>query len=159
MSLPSEVQAALVGALIAGVLTLAGSLLTLYFETRRAREENRRHDSEWRREKCNEAYSEAIYYLFKLQVSSQTAGPADKEVRQHLSEAQRFLALLQAYHPNESMRQELAQVDRQLQACLSNPSTLSAQAKEARQVVEKSLQLTWSPNVRGQLGGSGNSAA
>ena len=159
MSLTSEVQAALVGALIAGALTLAASLLNLYFETRRTREENRRRDAEWRREKCNEAYSEAIYYLFKLQVSSQTAGPADKEVRQHLSEAQRFLALLQAYHPNESMRQELAQVDRQLQACLSNPSTLSAQAKEARQVVEKSLQLTWSPNVRGQLGGCGNSAA
>jgi catechol 2,3-dioxygenase-like lactoylglutathione lyase family enzyme len=58
MSLTSEVQAALIGALIAGVLTLAGSFVTVYFETRRAREDNRRRDSEWRREKCNEAYSE-----------------------------------------------------------------------------------------------------
>src|SRR4029434_6856794 len=101
MELSPEVQAALIGALVAGVLTLAGTVVNLYFETRRSREENRRRDAEWRREKCNEAYSQAIYYLFKLQVSSQSAAPTDKDVRQHLSEAQRFLALLQAYHPIE----------------------------------------------------------
>lgn len=154
MTLSNEVQAALIGALVAGVLTLAGSLLNMYFEARRTREENRRHDAEWRREKCNEAYSEAIYYLFKLQVSSQSQSLADKDVRQHLSEAQRFLALLQAYHPDESMRQELARVALGLQAAVATPGNLSSQAAEARRLVEGSLQSTWSPSIREELGGA-----
>jgi hypothetical protein len=149
VALSNEVQAALLGALVAGVLTLGGSVLNLYFETRRTREENRRRDAEWRREKCNEAYSEAIYYLFKLQVSSQSQGPSDKDVRQHFSEAQRFLALLQAYHPKDSMRQKLARVAVDLQASHAAPGNLSAKADEARRVVEESLQSTWSPNIRG----------
>jgi hypothetical protein len=154
MTLSNEVQAALIGAFVAGVLTLAGSLVSLYFEARRTREESRRRDAEWRREKCNEAYSEAIYYLFKLQVSSQSQGPSDKEVRQHLSEAQRFLALLQAYHPDESMRQELARVALDLQGALAASGNLSFQAASARRLVKGSLQSTWSPKIRGEIGGA-----
>ena len=77
-------------------LALAGVLATAVFERRRIYEDNQRRDVEWRREKCNGAYSQAICYLFKLQVSSRSAGTGDKDVRQHLSESQRFLSLLQA---------------------------------------------------------------
>jgi hypothetical protein len=148
MPFSSDVQAALIGAAVAGILTLAGGVLTFYLETRRTHEENRRRDAEWRREKCNEAYSQAIYYLFKLQISSQSQGPSDKDVRQHLSEAQRYLSLLQAYHPAESIRQELARVALRLKTPVAVSGELSTRADEARRSVEESLHSTWSPSIR-----------
>lgn len=144
----NEVQAALIGALIAGVLTLTGILLTSHVESRRMREETRKRDDEWRREKCNEAYSQAIYYLFKLEVSSQSQDINDKDVRQHLSEAQRFLTLLTAYHPHETIRKQLGAAALSFQPSAVSKGDISARAAQARNVVEQSLHSTFSPTIR-----------
>ena len=132
--MPSDVYAALIGASVGGVLTLLGSGLTALVEGRRRVEDARKRDAEWRREKCNEAYSQAIYYLFKLKVSSASASSDDRDVRQHLSEAQPYLALLQAYHPLENVRTELRDASDRLTKGAS--SDLSSSAEEARRIVE-----------------------
>ena len=105
-------------------------------------------DSEWRREKCNEAYSEAIYYLFKLQLSSVKNDLSDKDVRQHMSEAQRYLSLLQAYHPSDHEREQLRYAAEKLRAGVQAPDSISRSAETAREAVEHSLHSTWSPTVR-----------
>ena len=151
MSLSNEVQAALAGAILAGVLSLAVTALNQLFDLRRVREEYLRRDTEWRREKCNEAYGQAIYYLYKLQVSNASHGVDDKDVRQHLSEAQRYLSLLQAYHPQPSIRAELERVNVALQTAPTVKGGLSSEADEARHVVENLLQDDWSPKVRGSV--------
>jgi uncharacterized membrane-anchored protein YhcB (DUF1043 family) len=81
---------AIVGA-IAGLVL--GAILTLLTNERALAQ----HRSFWIREKLYENYSNAIYYLFKLEISSKAASLEDREVRQHYSEAQRFLHLLSAY--------------------------------------------------------------
>jgi hypothetical protein len=144
-----QVEAALVGAMVAGALTLAGAIVSFLFQARHWRQESRKRDAEWRREKCNEAYSQAIYYLFKLQVSSAQNGLDDKDVRQHLSEGQRYLSLLQAYHPDADARRTLAVVAAALKDALHEPGDISAAAERACVAVEQSLQSTWSPTVRG----------
>lgn len=144
--LSSEIYAALIGASVGGVLALLGSGLTALIEGRRRLEDARRRDAEWRREKCNEAYSQTIYYLFKLKVSSTVASLDDKDVRQHLSEAQRYLALLQAYHPLENVRTELrAASDRLIK---STGPELRSSAESARRTVEESLTNMWGPAIR-----------
>jgi hypothetical protein len=67
-------------------------------------------------------------------------------VRQHLNEAQRYLALLQAYHPLESVRAELrAASDRLVKGTSSD---LSSAAEGARRTVEESLTNLWGPAIR-----------
>ena len=66
----NEVQAALIGASVGGLIALIGTLLAAVFEDKRRQSDALRRDIEWRREKCNEAYSQAIYCLFKLQLSA-----------------------------------------------------------------------------------------
>ena len=145
----NEVQAALIGASVGGLIALFGTLLAAVFESKRRIADALRRDIEWRREKCNEAYSQAIYYLFKLQLSSAKNDTSDKEVREHLSEAQRFLSLLQAYHPLNDERQQLRRAAERLRTGIDVPSSISNAASEAREVVETSLHSTWSPAVRG----------
>lgn len=123
-------------------------MLAAIFENRRRRADAQKRDSEWRREKCNEAYSHAIYYLFKLQISAATTDIADKDVRQHLSEAQRYLSLLQAYHPLADARKKLSHASEQLREGIRKPEGISKSAEAARNIVEHSLQSTWSPAVR-----------
>jgi hypothetical protein len=62
--------------------------------------------------------------------------------------------LLQAYHPDEAMRQELARVALGLQTAVATPGNLSSQAAEARRLVEGSLQSTWSPSIRTGVAGA-----
>jgi len=144
----NEVQAALIGASVGGLIALFGTLLAAIFENKRRLADALRRDIEWRREKCNEAYSQAIYYLFKLQLSSVKNDPSDKDVRQHLSEAQRFLSLLQAYHPLNDQRERLRRAAETLRSGIDIPGSISKSASEAREVVETSLHSTWSPSVR-----------
>ncbi len=54
------VQAALIGASIGGLIALVGTMLSALFADRRLRAEALKRDVEWRREKCNQAYSQAI---------------------------------------------------------------------------------------------------
>ena len=146
----NEVQAALIGASVGGLIALVGTLLAAVFEDKRRVADKLRRDDEWRREKCNEAYSQAIYYLFKLQLSSAQNDPSDKDVRQHLSEAQRFLSLLQAYHPKADQRDRLKLAAVTLRSGIAEPDSISKAASDARETVESSLQSTWSPSVRSQ---------
>ena len=143
-----EVWAALIGALIGGLIALIGIIIAAIFENRRLKIESKTRDSEWRREKCNEAYSHAIYYLFKLQVSSATNDISDKDVRQHLSESQRYLSLLQAYHPVDKERERIRSAADKLRAAVGMPQMLSSKAGEALNVVEESLHNSWSPSIR-----------
>ena len=144
----NEVEAALIGASVGGVIALVGTLLSVVSDYWRRRAEMLRRDVEWRREKCNEAYSEAIYYLFKLQLSASRTDLVDKEVRQHLSEAQRYLQLLQAYHPSDRERAELKSAGDALRGGVLVPDTLAKAAESAMAIVENSLQSTWSPTIR-----------
>jgi hypothetical protein len=144
----SNEEAALIGAGVGGVIALVGTLLSALFDYWRRRADMLRRDVEWRREKCNEAYSEAIYYLFKLQLSASRSDLADKEVRQHLSEAQRYLSLLQAYHPSNRERARLKSAADSIRAGAQAPDTLANAAEGAMGIVEDSLQSTWSPTIR-----------
>jgi hypothetical protein len=146
----NEVQAALIGASVGGLIALVGTLLAAIFEDKRRLADALRRDSEWRREKCNEAYSQAIYYLFKLQVSSAKNDLSDKDVRQHLSEAQRFLSLLEAYHPVADQRERLKHAAVTLRSGIAKPDSISKAASDARETVESSLQSTYSQSVRSQ---------
>lgn len=103
-----EVIAALVGALVAGLFALVGGAVGFLWQ-----------QQQWVRERLLAAYSNSIYYLFKLSVSSQDyldtlaeetkqraqggkitvdVAAAKKDLRQHLSESQRHLALLLSFH-------------------------------------------------------------
>ena len=144
----NEVQAALIGASVGGLIALIGTLLAAVFEDKRRQSDALRRDIEWRREKCNEAYSQAIYYLFKLQLSAVKNDLSDKDVRQHLSEAQRYLSLLQAYHPSDHERARLKYAAETLRAAVRAPDSISKSAETAREAVEHSLHSTWSPTVR-----------
>lgn len=94
----TELYAALAGAIAAGIFALAGVAVGYLLEERRAIRQQVARDAEWTREKLYGAYSDCIYYLVKLAVSSTDRSTADKEVRQHYSEAIRYLNLLTGFH-------------------------------------------------------------
>ena len=142
------VQAALIGASIGGLIALVGTLLSSLFADRRLRAEALKHDAEWRREKCNEAYSQAIYFLFKLQRCALSGALIDEAAIEDFSEAQRYLSLLQAYHPLAEERRKLAEAAEHLKSCANGAVAVAASAEAARSVVEHSLQSTWSPTLR-----------
>ena len=142
------VQAALIGASIGGLIALVGTMLSALFADRRLRAEALKRDVEWRREKCNEAYSQAIYFLFKLQSGVPSSDLIDEATIENLSEAQRYLSLLQAYHPRAKERIKLSEAAEHLKACAKGSVAVAVSAEAARSVVEHSLQSTWSPTVR-----------
>jgi|PlaIllAssembly_1097288.scaffolds.fasta_scaffold74623_3 beta-phosphoglucomutase-like phosphatase (HAD superfamily) len=142
------VQAALIGASIGGLIALVGTMLSALFADRRLRAEALKRDVEWRREKCNEAYSQAIYFLFKLQSRASSDGLTDETAIENLSEAQRYLSLLQAYHPRAEERSKLSGAAEHLKACAKGSVAIALAAEAARNVVEHSLHSTWSPTVR-----------
>ena len=142
------VQAALVGASIGGLIALVGTMLSSLFADRRLRAEALKRDVEWRREKCNEAYSQAIYFLFKLQSCVPSSGLVDEGAIENLSEAQRYLSLLQAYHPRAEERLKLGGAAEHLTACAKGAVAIAVSAEAARSAVEHSLQSTWSPTLR-----------
>lgn len=134
--------------LAGGFFALLGSALGALFERSRSRQEEQRRDAEWRRDQRNHAYSEAIYYLFKLQVSSASSDVTSKDVRQHLSEAQRYLSLLRAYVPDDGIHSQLSSASADLTALNDDSCSLSDRAKAARSIVENSLQTRWAPSIR-----------
>jgi hypothetical protein len=142
------VQAALMGASIGGLIALAGTILSAVFEGRRLRAEGLKRDVEWRRAQCNEAYSQAIYFLFRLQRGVTSSGIVDDAAIENLSEAQRYLSLLQAYHPRADERANLLRAAEHLRLDTNAPEAIAKSAEAARTVVEHSLQSTWSPTVR-----------
>ena len=103
----AEVLAAYVTGLISGFFALIGFWFHWRQERQRTLVEEQREHIVWLRNALAESYSQAIYYLFKLSVSATTAGRDDKDVRQHLSESQRYLLLLHAYHGDKVIRQRL----------------------------------------------------
>jgi len=95
-----------VSVLISGLLTLA---ISAHFNRRSLLDERAQRNKEWERErqiandewvreKVVASYSEAIYYLVKLSMSSVSKeADRDKQVRQHVAESQRYLNLLGIY--------------------------------------------------------------
>lgn len=135
MNLHPQVAAALAGAIIAGVFAFVVGWLA-------HRREVRRRDMEWSREKLLECYSNCIYYLIKLSISSSKKSTEDKDVRQHFSEAQRYLVLLRAYH--HSSDESVADL-KKCSAGLADASDTTFQLSEAAEhaiEVVKSLMET-----------------
>lgn len=140
----SQVWAAYVTGLLSGLFALFGFWLNSRNEQNRRVALERREDVLWFRNAIAEAYSQAMYYLFKLSVSAQSAGRDDKDVRQHLSESQRNLLLLHAYHANNEARSRLlASVDD-----LDKSGSLSKAAASAVTVVRDLFKADPRINVR-----------
>lgn len=126
-----QVIAALAGALIAGLFALCVGFLA-------HRRETRSQDALWIREKLFTVYSDCIYYLIKLSLSSATHSTSDKEVRQHFSEAQRFLNLLRGYHhADRAAATELLGCTRNLAAASEKTADLSTAADQALDTVKR----------------------
>jgi hypothetical protein len=66
--------------------------------------------------------------LFKLSVSSTTSPRTDKDVRQHLSESQRYLLLLYAYQPDATKKSALMAEVAALDSATANLSTVATSA-------------------------------
>jgi hypothetical protein len=110
----AQVWAAYVTGLLSGLFALVAFWLNSRNEQARRTSLERREDLIWFRNAIAEAYSQAIYYLFKLSVSAASAGLDDKDVRQHLSESQRHLLLLHAYHARPEIKVHLLEAVREL---------------------------------------------
>ncbi|NUZ05980.1 hypothetical protein [Piscinibacter koreensis] len=93
---------------------------------------------EWIRTTLFSIYSDAIYYLVKLSLSAPTNALGSKEVRQHFSEAQRFLNLLHCYHDPAGAAKELQERSRAL-AAASEQTVELATASEAALATVKAL--------------------
>jgi hypothetical protein len=74
-----------------------GSLVTALFTSLGWRQSERQRRIEWSREKVLEEYSNGIYYLTKLTITAGLQRPNDADLRQHYSEAVRWLGLLAAH--------------------------------------------------------------
>jgi len=90
---------------------------------------------QWKRDKLLHSYAEAIFYASKLQVSSENANrdpndkEARKEVRQHVSETQRHLTLLSAFHGGSPRQIELTAAAASLAVThRDEPQNLSSEA-------------------------------
>lgn len=107
LALNSDVWAALAGAAVAGVTTIVISVISYIRDEKQLREQHRQRSEEWFREKLAVSYSDCIYYLVKLTLSSMKHLPSDdKDVRQHFAESQRYLVLLRIYQTEESSSDE-----------------------------------------------------
>lgn len=142
--LSPQVWAAYVGGLLTGLFALFGMLLSAGLERRRRTEAASREDLIWFRNAIAEAYSQALYYLFKLSISSSTATRSDKDVRQQLSESQRYLLLLYAYQPDTKQKQALLNEVAALDNLAGN---LSVDATAAANTVRSQFQSDKRLNV------------
>lgn len=134
MLLDPRIEAAFIGAIIAGVFAFVVGWLT-------HRRDVRRRDLEWSREKLLESYSNCIYYLVKLGISSMSKSTEDKDVRQHFSEAQRYLNLLRAYHsPSDVAVEKLRTCNQNLAANWNKTKELSEVADNAVEDVKRIME-------------------
>jgi hypothetical protein len=124
-----QVWAAYVSGLLSGLFALFAFWLNSRSEQAKLVAAEHREDFIWFRNAIADAYSQAIYYLFKLSMSSAAAVPDQKEVRQHLSESQRYLLLLHAYHAESETKAKLlvAVNDLDTSAKLSDSATKGLQ--------------------------------
>jgi hypothetical protein len=99
--LSPQVYAALFGAVVAGLFAVLAGLITHRKAIERFKAEADQRNQEWQREKLHDAYSNAIYYAFKAMLSTGSSEIGDKDVRQQVSETQRYLTLLGGYHRSE----------------------------------------------------------
>lgn len=129
LGLSSEVWAALVGAFLAGLFSVGSGMLI-------HRREVKTRYNQWVREQLFAAYSSSFYYLIKLSVSGETKSTTDKDVRQHFSEAQRFLNILRGYHAKSPDAARLQQCTADLAANSKNTPGLSVAADNALNVVK-----------------------
>jgi len=128
-----QVIAAILGAIIAGTFAFVVGWLT-------HRREKRRSDIQWFREKLLESYSNCIYYLVKLSISSSKKSTDDKDVRQHFSESQRYLILLRAYHSDNEHTSQLKECSRKLADTWNETDKLSDAADYAIEIVKSLLE-------------------
>lgn len=129
--LDPQVIAALAGAIIAGLFALGVGFLAY-------RREARSQDALWIRDKLFTVYSDCIYYLIKLSLSSLTHSTKNKDVRQHFSESQRFLNLLRGYHhADRAAATELLGCTRNLAAASDKTKDLSTAADDALDTVKR----------------------
>jgi hypothetical protein len=126
--LSPQVWASYVAGLLSGIFALVGMMATARNERLRREEAARREDIIWFRNAIAEAYSQALYYLFKLSVSSTTAPRTDKDVRQQLSESQRYLLLLYAYQADTGKKQALMSEVTALDSAAANLASVAANA-------------------------------
>ena len=134
MNLHPQVAAALIGALIAGVFAFIVGWTA-------HRRDTRRRDVEWSREKLLECYSNCVYYLVKLSISSSKKSTDDKDVRQHFSEVQRYLILLSAYHHSDPATvARLNQCNAELCFAADNTAKLSHAADDALEMVKSLME-------------------
>jgi hypothetical protein len=124
----------LAGAVLAGALAVLGNWLNRQHELRRSK-------SEWFRDKLLEAYSGALYYLMKLGISSMTKSAKDsRQVRQHYSEAQRYLLLLRAFSTRIADFEQLSNCVKDLVAHWDKPCLLAERADAASDIVQALLE-------------------
>ena len=126
--LSPQVWAAYAGGLLSGLFALIGMMASARNERLRREEVAHREDLIWFRNAIAEAYSQALYYLFKLSVSSTNSPRTDKDVRQHLSESQRYLLLLYAYQPDATKKTALMAEVTALDSATANLSTVATSA-------------------------------
>jgi|GEM_PF-6801777 len=143
--LSPQVWAAYAGGLLSGAFALVGMMAAARNERLRRADAARREDIIWFRNAIAEAYSQALYYLFKLSVSSTTAARTDKEVRQQLSESQRYLLLLYAYQADTAKKDALMA---EVTALDSAEASLSTVAKSAATTVRSQFQADPRLNVK-----------
>lgn len=111
----SDGLATLLAALVGAVAAIAGGWLAHAWQLRRTKAEWRNQNEQWIRQQRFEAYKQALYYAFKLEMSSGVASGPDKDVRQHVSESQRWIALLEALEPIPANRSALRDMNARLQ--------------------------------------------
>jgi len=143
--LTPQVWAAYVSGLLSGVFAILAMVVSSRNERLRLRETAHREDVIWFRNAIAEAYSQSLYYLFKLSVSSASADRSAEKVRQHLSEAQRYLLLLHAYHVSSADRANIMQA---VNALDDQQKELSESAREAVTLVRKLFQVDPRINVK-----------
>jgi hypothetical protein len=124
----------LAGAVLVGALALLSGWLSRQHELSRSK-------TEWFRDKLLEAYSGALYYLMKLGISAMTKSAKDDgEVRQHYSEAQRYLLLLRAFSTRTADFERLSTCVKDLVAHWDKPCLLAERADAASDVVQLLLE-------------------
>jgi hypothetical protein len=137
----------LVWALVGVFFGALGSALITWYTTKKTVEHQK---NIWVREKLLEAYSWCIYYLFKLGISSSTDPITNTDVRQHLSEAQRYLLLLAAYQTSDDAKNKLTHTLGRIESAIgadkknaNTAPTVSAAAKSGHSDVKQLLEEDW----------------
>jgi hypothetical protein len=135
-----QVMGAIIGATVAGLFAISSTAISHWREERKRREDFKRRDTEWLRDKILDAYSNSIYYLIKLSVSAVNKSTEDKEVRQHFTESQRHLLLLKAYPTNRLQYEIIDFCNAGLANSWDKPGQLANFAEVATQLVKMLLE-------------------